>query len=369
VLLGAVDRAGNSIGIPARASDFFTYDSSRPSAVSLVRGDTGGAYVNLISLRQVYYTLTFSEAVQASSIQPSTVAKLSASALRRATPSTAVDGTGCIWLVRQVNGMAPVNPTTTYATSYRLYPSECQTTAGWSLQPQIGAGFADQSGNTGLDPIVAASSVFYDTTVPTPDSFLRVDSGGPFVNLLGLPGVVYEIVFPEPVLASSVKVGSVIPATRCAWVVKGTDGKVFPSPATTYTTTYRTYVSGCLGSVGMPIKPQVLPGVVDRSSNINMSPVQASVLFTYDTLAPPTPSLTSGPTAGIATKLTTATFSWSGEKDAVFQCALDSASWSSCSSPTSYPSLSLGVHLFRLRQADQAGNWSSVSSRNWSIIK
>jgi hypothetical protein len=64
---------------------------------------------------------------------------------------------------------------------------------------------------------------------------------------------------------------------------------------------------------------------------------------------------------------TSASLSFTGEASATFECRIDSGSWSSCVSPKSYASLSLGSHTFEVRQTDQAGNVSTEASRTWTV--
>jgi hypothetical protein len=64
---------------------------------------------------------------------------------------------------------------------------------------------------------------------------------------------------------------------------------------------------------------------------------------------------------------TSASLAFTGEASATFECRIDSGSWSSCVSPKSYASLSLGSHTFEVRQTDQAGNVSTEASRTWTV--
>ena len=84
-----------------------------------------------------------------------------------------------------------------------------------------------------------------------------------------------------------------------------------------------------------------------------------------DTLSPSAPSITSGPSG--PTSSTSASFGFSGEADATFECRLDSGTWESCTSPKSYSSLGQGSHTFEVRQSDQAGNTSAEASRTWTV--
>ncbi len=70
---------------------------------------------------------------------------------------------------------------------------------------------------------------------------------------------------------------------------------------------------------------------------------------------PPKISIGSSPPA--STEERSATFSFSSsEAGSSFQCKLDSAAWTGCSSPQSYSGLSVADHTFSVRATDAAGN-------------
>ena len=87
--------------------------------------------------------------------------------------------------------------------------------------------------------------------------------------------------------------------------------------------------------------------------------------WTVDTVAPSAPTIDSGPSGFVSS--TSASLAFTGEASATFECRIDSGSWSSCVSPKSYASLSLGSHTFEVRQTDQAGNVSTEASRTWTV--
>jgi Bacterial TSP3 repeat len=82
---------------------------------------------------------------------------------------------------------------------------------------------------------------------------------------------------------------------------------------------------------------------------------------------PPETAIESGPAA--TTTSTSASFGFSSsEADSSFQCKLDSGSWSSCSGPQSYSSLSIGSHSFSVKATDGAGNVdASPATRAWTV--
>jgi hypothetical protein len=88
-----------------------------------------------------------------------------------------------------------------------------------------------------------------------------------------------------------------------------------------------------------------------------------------DTTAPGQPSFTTTPKN--PTSLTTASFAFTGEVGATFECSFDGGSFVACNAGTSAKSsLSEGAHSFTVRQTDRAGNRDGGSERTygpWTI--
>ena len=91
----------------------------------------------------------------------------------------------------------------------------------------------------------------------------------------------------------------------------------------------------------------------------------ASFTWTVDTTAPAAPTITAGPSG--LTNQTSASFSFTGEAGATFQCALDGAAFAACTSPRAYSGLADGPHTFQVRQTDTASNTGPAASRNWTV--
>lgn len=100
---------------------------------------------------------------------------------------------------------------------------------------------------------------------------------------------------------------------------------------------------------------------VSESGNVSQP---AEVFWSVDK-TPPTITLSGTPSS--LTNSTTAQFTFSGNRVNVFECSLDGASYSNCTSPKSYASLSNGVHNFKLRGVSAAGNYSTESTHQWTI--
>jgi hypothetical protein len=91
----------------------------------------------------------------------------------------------------------------------------------------------------------------------------------------------------------------------------------------------------------------------------------ASYTWTIDTTAPAAPTITVGPT-GLTTQ-TSASFSFTGEAGATFQCSLDGAAFVACTSPKAYSGLADGAHTFQVRQTDTAGNTGPAANDGWTV--
>jgi hypothetical protein len=89
----------------------------------------------------------------------------------------------------------------------------------------------------------------------------------------------------------------------------------------------------------------------DGAGNVDSSPASRS--FTVDT-SPPQTTIDSGP-EGI-TNDPTPTFAFSSEAGAGFECRVDSATFTTCTSTYTAASLTDGAHSFEVRATDGAGN-------------
>ena len=82
---------------------------------------------------------------------------------------------------------------------------------------------------------------------------------------------------------------------------------------------------------------------------------------------PPDTVINSGPSGTVKTRDASFTFS-STEPSSTFECSLDGAAFSACSSPKQYTGLANGSHTFKVRATDAAGNTDqSPASRTWKV--
>jgi hypothetical protein len=89
---------------------------------------------------------------------------------------------------------------------------------------------------------------------------------------------------------------------------------------------------------------------------------QSTVQFTVDTTAPVV-TITGGPTGTV--NVPDATFTFTSEAGAAFECRVDGLAFGPCSSPKSY-TVAAGDHTFAVRATDAAGNVSAVATRSWT---
>ncbi|WP_395401989.1 phytase [Arthrobacter sp. UC242_113] len=111
-----------------------------------------------------------------------------------------------------------------------------------------------------------------------------------------------------------------------------------------------------------------------RASDQNgVDPAPASYTWTVDTAppggdtTPPDTTITSGPPA--TSTSTSASFAFtSNEANSTFQCSLDGAARTACTSPQSYTGLSAGTHTFSVWATDAAGNTdTTAATQSWTI--
>lgn len=67
---------------------------------------------------------------------------------------------------------------------------------------------------------------------------------------------------------------------------------------------------------------------------------------------------------------TRARFRFSGPPRAIhFECGLDGAGWTACSSPVSFRSLERSSHSFRVRAIERGGRRSSAARYRWTVVE
>ena len=101
----------------------------------------------------------------------------------------------------------------------------------------------------------------------------------------------------------------------------------------------------------------------------NEDPTPAAQTWTIaapDT-TPPETTIDAGPAGTVASASASFAFSAS-ETGSSFQCQLDGAAWTACTSPQAYSALPDGSHTFAVRATDAAGNTDATpATRSWTI--
>jgi len=97
----------------------------------------------------------------------------------------------------------------------------------------------------------------------------------------------------------------------------------------------------------------------------NQSGSAATFAWTVDT-TPPVVHIDSGPSGFI--KSTTASFTFSSpDVGATFECHLDGAGYTPCTSAKNYNGLTAGQHVFYVRGTDALGNKSADKTQTWTV--
>ncbi|WP_158621389.1 Kelch repeat-containing protein [Corallococcus aberystwythensis] len=101
----------------------------------------------------------------------------------------------------------------------------------------------------------------------------------------------------------------------------------------------------------------------DGAGNVDASP--ARYAWTVDLTAPGT-TLTSAP--GSPSTQSMAVFTFTSSAGASFECSLDGAEFTDCTSPVAYANLASGAHAFQVRARDGAGNADATpASHSWTV--
>jgi chitodextrinase len=106
---------------------------------------------------------------------------------------------------------------------------------------------------------------------------------------------------------------------------------------------------------------------IDSAGNLGGASAPATVTTPAVDTTPPETTITSGPAGTVAT--TEASFEFaSSESGSRFECALDGASFATCSTPAAYILLVAGEHAFLVRATDTAGNTDPTpAARSWTV--
>ena len=112
----------------------------------------------------------------------------------------------------------------------------------------------------------------------------------------------------------------------------------------------------------------VIEGNTTGRANPDVLGARFQAKVTKDATAPET-SITAGPADGSTVNSASATVEFaSTEANSTFECSLDGAAFSTCTSPKSYSNLAGGSHAFAVKATDAAGNVDTTpASRSWTV--
>jgi hypothetical protein len=148
-----------------------------------------------------------------------------------------------------------------------------------------------------------------------------------------------------------------------------TDTPTFEFAASEPGTTFQCALdNGAFAACTSPVRYTALAGgshtfsvkAADALGNVDATPA----VYTWTALdtTPPDTALTAT-TAG-----KDASFAFTSTEPGSFECALDGAAWTPCTSPTAYSGLPDGTHTFGVRAKDSAGNADpSPAAKTWTI--
>jgi hypothetical protein len=134
----------------------------------------------------------------------------------------------------------------------------------------------------------------------------------------------------------------------------------------------QTAVTGVVpaGGTGSITLPTALPDgpntILILATDAAGNTASDSIVVTIDTVSPDPVQVGAAPAS--ITSRTAATFSFSETKPGVsFQCSLDGATWTTCTSPVTFSGLAGGPHTLLLRAVDDAGNISAGTQYAWTV--
>jgi outer membrane protein OmpA-like peptidoglycan-associated protein len=106
--------------------------------------------------------------------------------------------------------------------------------------------------------------------------------------------------------------------------------------------------------------------VVRGVDNVGNRTAGAPYTWVVDNIAPPAPPILGGPNS--VTTPGPATFTISAEPGDTLQCSLDNSTWGPCPSVFTLGNLPVGRHVLQVRQTDQAGNVSAITTYVWTVV-
>jgi hypothetical protein len=253
-------------------------------------------------------------------------------------------------------GSAPSNPTNATGATFTFTSSESGSTFACRLD---GAAFSPCTSPASYSALTEGSHTFEvkatdaaGNTDPTPASRTwTVDTTAPTAPVIETPAEGTRNNTGSFTLAGSAEPGSTV--------------EVFEGATSRGTTTASGVGSWAKALISVPDGSHTYTArATDAAGNVSAASNARTIIV--DTTAPNT-TIGAGPIG--ATASTSAIFSFSADDPAAtFECSLDGAAFSSCTSPKTYTGLAEGAHSFQVRATDQAGNTDPTPAvRNWTV--
>jgi hypothetical protein len=218
----------------------------------------------------------------------------------------------------------------------------CTSPTSYTSLPNGPHGFAvrakDIAGNTDGSPATASWTVNVADTTP-PDTLIVSGTSG----TVATGDASFTFSSDDPAATFSCSLDATLPYTSC--------------------TSPKSYTGLANGDHTFSVRATDLAG--------NTDPTPALGTFTVaipgGDSTPPETTITGGPTGTVTTADASFTFS-SDDPAATFACSLDTAAFTTCSSPKSYTNQPNGSHTFRVQATDVAGNTDPTpDARSWNV--
>jgi len=231
-------------------------------------------------------------------------------------------------------------------------------TGDGTIIASIAAGIAqDAAGNTNIVSISSDNSVSYDTVAPG----VTINQATGQVDPTNAGPIHFTVVFTEPITGFTS--GDVTLTSALAGLTR-TVTEIAPMNGTTFDVS----VGGLSG--GGTVTASIAAGAAtDAALHGNTASSSTDNTVTFDAAAPET-TIDTHPAISITTTSATFTFSATdaGTGVAGFECSLDAAAFSTCTSPRNLTGLSGGSHTFQVRATDNIGNTDSTpASFIWTV--
>lgn len=246
----------------------------------------------------------------------------------------------------------PTNPSASSSATFSFTGSDSESgVASYTCQID-GGGYSTCASPRNYSALADGSHTFQvraadaaNNVDPTPASYTWVvDTTAPNTFITAGPND------PTSSASSSFSFGAIDTGSGLASYECSLDGSTYAACTDPYTT-------GALADGSH----QLSVSAIDNAGNQDQTPA----VYTW-TIATMSASITSSPPSSTTSRSATFAFTGTGAVDH-FECSLDAASFTVCTSPTTVSGLAVGNHTFRVRAVDRHGGTSSAAVATWSV--